>query len=163
VVGGIYSPNHQTSRLVEAVCSMVHRTVRCAPDSPVRQPRHQSRWVPTVGALTSGPAWMSGGAPDMPCRLSGAPVWASLTSVRAARAFNALQVAVGAEITVAPLLHRTVRCTLDSPVNYSRAAQMNSRGWRVPEAALPWSTGHVRCTPDSPVNYSGVASGISRR
>jgi hypothetical protein len=32
--------------------------------------------------------------------------------------------------------------TPDSPVNYSGAAKMNSRGWRVPEAALPWSTGH---------------------
>jgi hypothetical protein len=51
----------------------------------------------------------------------------------------------------------------DSPVNYSGAAEMNSRGWRVPEAALPWSTGYVRCTPDSPVNYSGVVSGFSRR
>jgi hypothetical protein len=39
-------------------------------------------------------------------------------------------------------------------VNYSGAASTKSRGWRVPEAALPWSTGHVRCTPDSPVNYS---------
>jgi hypothetical protein len=27
-------------------------------------------------------------------------------------------------------------------VNYSGAAEMNSRSWRVPEAALPWSTGH---------------------
>jgi hypothetical protein len=88
---------------------MVHRTVRCTPDSPVRQPRHQSRWVPTVGALTSRPAWMSGGAPDMHCRLSDALVWACLTSARAARAFNASQVAVGAEIVVAPLLHRTVQ------------------------------------------------------
>jgi hypothetical protein len=149
---------------------MAHRTVRCTPDMsgahrtcPVRQPRHQSRWVPTVGALSSGPAWMSGGASDMYCRLSGAPAWACLTSARAARAFNASQVAVGAEIAVAPLLHRTVRCTPDSPVNYSGAASINSRGWRVSEAALPWSTGHVQCTPDSPVNYSGVASGISRR
>jgi hypothetical protein len=88
--------------------------------------------------------------------MSGALVWARLPSARAARAFNALQVAVGADIAVAPLLHRTVRCTPDSPVNYSRAAQVNSRGWRVPEAILPWSTGHVRCTPDSPVNYSRV-------
>jgi hypothetical protein len=163
VVGGIYSPNHQTSCLVEAVCRMVHRTVRCTSDSPVRQPRHQSRWVPTVEALTSGPAWMSGGAPDMHCRLSGAPAWACLTSARTARAFNASQVAVGAEVAVAPLIHRTVRCTPDSPVNFSGAAEVNSQGWRVPEAALPWSTGHVRCTPDSPVNYSGVASGDSRR
>jgi hypothetical protein len=53
-----------------------------APDSPVHQPRHQSRWVPTVGALSSGPAWMSGGAPDMYCRVSSAPVWACLTSAR---------------------------------------------------------------------------------
>jgi hypothetical protein len=61
---------------------------------------------------------------------------------------------------------RSSRCpavTPDSPVNYSGVAEVNSRGWRVLEAALPWSTGHVRCTPDSPVNYSGVASGISRR
>jgi hypothetical protein len=141
VVGGIYSPNHQTSRLVRLSVrwrtgqSGAHRTC------PVRQPRHQSRWVPTVGVLTSGPALISGGAPDMHCRLSGAPAWACLTSTRAARAFNASQVAVGAEIAVAPLLHRTVRCTPDSPVNYSGAAEMNSRGWRVPEAALPWSTG----------------------
>jgi hypothetical protein len=54
-------------------------------------------------------------------------------------------------------------------VNYSGAVAVFSRGWRVPEAALLWSTGHcpvytgqsgvhrtVRCTPDSPVNYSGV-------
>ena len=160
---GIYSPNHQTSRLVRLSIrwrtgqSGAHRTC------PVRQPRHQKPLGSTVGALTSGPAWMSGGTPDMHCRLSGAPAWACLTSARAARAFNASQVAVGAEVAVALLLHRTVRCTPNSPVNYSGAVEMNSRGWRVPEAALPWSTGHVRCTPDSPVNYSGVASGISRR
>jgi hypothetical protein len=116
VVGGIYSPNHQTSRLVGLTVvwrtgqSGVHRTC------PVRQPRHQSRWDSTVGALSSGPALMSGGAPDMYCRVSGAPVWACLTSARAGarwRAFNALQVAVGAEIAVASMSHRTVRCTPD--------------------------------------------------
>jgi hypothetical protein len=63
---------------------------------PVPQPRHQSRWNLTVGVLTSGPALMSGGAPDMNCSVSGAPVWARLPSARAARAFNAVQVAVGA-------------------------------------------------------------------
>jgi hypothetical protein len=68
-----------------------------APDSPVPQPRHQCRWILTVGVLTCGPALMSGGAPDMNCLLSGAPVWARLTSARAVRAFNATQVAVGAE------------------------------------------------------------------
>ena len=116
--------------------SGAHRTC------PVPQPRHQCRWNLTVGVLTSRPASMSGGAPDMNCSVSGAPVWARLPSARAARAFNALQVALDADIAVAPLLHRTVRCTPDSPVNYSRAAQVNSRGWRVPEAALQRSTGH---------------------
>jgi hypothetical protein len=43
----------------------------------------ESRWVLTVGALTSGPALMSGGASDMYCRVSGVPAWACLTSVRA--------------------------------------------------------------------------------
>src|SRR6187455_1449444 len=100
VVGGIYSPNHQTSRLVQAGYRMVHRTVRCTSDSPVRQPRHQNRWVPTVGALTSGPAWMSGGAPDMYCRVSGAPAWACLTSARAGAHLMCLQVTVGAEVAV---------------------------------------------------------------
>jgi hypothetical protein len=71
---------------------------------------------------------MSGGAPDMHCRLSGAPAWACLTSARAARAFNASQVAVGAEIAVAPLLHRIVRCTPDSPVIIAEQLQ------RIPEA-----------------------------
>jgi hypothetical protein len=49
VVGGIYNPNHQTSRLVEAVCRMVHRTVRCTPDSVrcashVIRPLGSDRW-----------------------------------------------------------------------------------------------------------------------
>jgi hypothetical protein len=48
--------------------SVRHRTVSGAPaTSP-------GRWVPTVGALTCGPAWLSGGAPDKSCRLSGVPL-----------------------------------------------------------------------------------------
>jgi hypothetical protein len=60
-----------------------------APDSPVRHrtlsgalATSPGRWVPTVGALTAGPAWMSGGTPDMYCRVSGAPLCAYLTSAR---------------------------------------------------------------------------------
>jgi hypothetical protein len=41
--------------------------------------------------------------PDRYCLLSGVPVWVRLTSARAERAFNAPQVAVGAEIAVAPV------------------------------------------------------------
>jgi hypothetical protein len=116
--------------------SGAHRTC------PVPPPRHQCRWILTVGALTCGPAWMSGGAPDMHCSLSGAPVWATLTPARAARAINAQQVVVGVE---EPLL---LGCTGQSgahqtcPVNYSGVAAACSRGLRVPKAALRCSTGH---------------------
>jgi hypothetical protein len=107
-----------------------HRTVRC----PL--PRHHCRWILAVGASDM---WARLGVrctPDMYCLLSGVPVWAHLTSARAARAINAPQVAV------APESHRTVRCTPDSPVNYSGLAVGVSRSWRVPEADLPWRTGH---------------------
>jgi hypothetical protein len=113
VVGGIYSPNHQTSRLVGLTVVWCTGQFGAHRTCPVRHPRHQSRWVPTVGVLTSGPAWMSGGAPDMHCRVSGAPAWACLTSACAGAHLMRPQVAVGAEVAVASLLHRTVRCTPD--------------------------------------------------
>jgi hypothetical protein len=100
---------------------------------------------------------MSGGAPDMNCSLSGAPVWARLTSARAARAFNASQVAVGAEIVVAPLLHRTVRWIIaETPFWFPEAGEFLRQLFR-------WAPDTVRCAPDSPVNYSASASGNSRR
>jgi hypothetical protein len=79
-----------------------------APDSPVRHrtlsdapATSPGRWVPTVGALTYGPAWLSGGAldrpcrlsggaPDRPCRLSGVPPARALLLCARRRAFNAL-------------------------------------------------------------------------
>jgi hypothetical protein len=66
------------------------------------------------------------------------------------RTFNALQVTVGAEVSVASMAHRTC------PVNYSGLAVANSRSWRVPEAPFLGAPDTVRCTPDSPVNYSGA-------
>jgi hypothetical protein len=60
-----------------------------APNSPVRHrtlsgapATSPGRWVPTVGALTAGPAWTSGGTPDMYCRVSGVPLRAWPTSAR---------------------------------------------------------------------------------
>jgi hypothetical protein len=132
---GIYSPNHQKWPLGGCLLDG-------APDSPVPPPRHHCRWILTVGASD---LWARLGVrctPDMHCSLSGVPVWARLTSARAERALNARQRAVGAEIAVAPESHRTVRCTPDSPVNYSGLAVGVSRSWRVPEADLPWRTGH---------------------
>ena len=131
---GIYSPNHQMWSLGTCLFDG-------APDSPVPLPRHHCRWILAVGASD---LWALLGVrctPDMYCLLSGVPAWAILTPARAARAFIALQGAVGAEVAVAPETHRTVRCTPDSPVNFSGLAVGVSRSWRVPEADLPWRTG----------------------
>jgi hypothetical protein len=90
---------------------MAHRTVRCAtgqsgapPDSPVRHrtmsgvpATSPGRWVPTVGALTCGPVWLSGGAPDKSCRLSSVPPARDLLLCARWRAFNALQSTDGAK------------------------------------------------------------------
>jgi hypothetical protein len=67
------------------------------------------RWVPTVGALTCGSAWLTGGAPDRPCRLSGVPPARALLLCARRRAFNVLQLTVAREVAVAPLAHWTVR------------------------------------------------------
>jgi hypothetical protein len=132
-----------------------------APDSPVRHRTLSGapatlpgRWVLTVGALTCGPAWLSGGAPDRPCRLSGVPSARALLLCACRRAFNALQLTVAREVVVAPLSHRTLSGdSPDSPVNYSGA---DSRSWRV-QSCSPF--GHRTLSggaPDSPVNYSGA-------
>jgi hypothetical protein len=116
--------------------SGAHRTVRC----PL--PRHHCRWIQTVGASD---LWARLGVrctPDRYCLLSGVPVWATLTSARAARALNAVAGSRWREVVVAPRMHRTVQCTPDSPVNFSGLAVGVSRSWRVPEADLPWRTGH---------------------
>jgi hypothetical protein len=91
-----------------------------APDSPVRHrtlsgapATSPGRWVPTVGALSCGPAWLSGGAPDKSCRLSDVPPARALLLCARRRAFNALQLTVACEVAVAPLAHRTVRCAPD--------------------------------------------------
>jgi hypothetical protein len=77
-----------------------HRTLSGAPaTSP-------GRWVPTVGALTSGATGQSGGAPDRSCRLSGAPSSAALTSARAGAHLMLVADDRWREIVVAP---RTVR------------------------------------------------------
>jgi hypothetical protein len=80
---GIYGPNHQNmavGRLLShgAPDSLVrHRTLSGAPATSA------DRWGSTVGALTGGASGLSGGAPDMSCRLSGAPTARALSSARA--------------------------------------------------------------------------------
>jgi hypothetical protein len=63
---------------------------------PVPPPRHYCRWILTVGASDLWARLDVRCPPDMHYSLSGAPVWARLTSARAARALNVPQVAVGA-------------------------------------------------------------------
>jgi hypothetical protein len=94
VVGGIYSPNHQTSRLVGLSIAWCTGQSGAHWTCPVRQPRHQGRWVSIVGSLSSGPSWMSGGTPDMYCRVSGAPHRAS---ARSGAHLMPLQVTIGAK------------------------------------------------------------------
>jgi hypothetical protein len=129
---------------------MAHRTVRCTPDSPVPPPRHQCRWILTVGASDFWARLDVRCTPDITCSLSGAPVWARLTS---ARALNAAQVAVGAEVAVAPLVHRTVRCTPDSPVPPPR----HQCRWILTVGASDfWARLDVRCTLDITCSLSGA-------
>jgi hypothetical protein len=90
-VVGVFIASTTKSGRWEPVCSMAHRTC------PVPPPRHHCRWILTVGAPD---LWARLGVrctPDRYCLLSGVPVWARLPSARAARAFNAPQLAVGAD------------------------------------------------------------------
>jgi hypothetical protein len=111
---GIYSPNHHK-------VAVGRLQSHGAPDSPVRHrilsgapATSADRWGSTVGVLSCGPAWLSGGAPDRPCRLSGVPPAHALLLCARRRAFNALQSTVAREVAVTPLSHRTVRCAPDT-------------------------------------------------
>jgi hypothetical protein len=141
------------SRLVVADCRMVHRTVRCTPDMSGAPATSSGRWDSTVGASDFWVRLAVRCTPNKYCRLSCAPSRACLTSARFWRALNAPAGDRWREVAVALLVQRTVRCTPDSPVNYSGA---NSRGWRVPEPLFLGAPDTIRCTPDSPVNYSGA-------
>jgi hypothetical protein len=96
-LGVFITPTTKTSRLVEAAVAwrtgqpVRHRTLSGAPTTS------PGRWVPTVGALTCGPAWLSGGASDKSCRLSGVPPARALLLCARWRAFNVLQTTVGAK------------------------------------------------------------------
>jgi hypothetical protein len=121
---GIYSPNHHK-------VTVGRLQSHGAPDSPVRHrtlsgapATSADRWGSTVGALSCEPAWLSGGAPDRPCRLSGVPPTRALPLCACRRAFNALQSTVAREVAIAPLLAERI----------SEAGEFR--------VALPWGTGH---------------------
>jgi hypothetical protein len=95
VVGGIYSPNHQTSRLVGL--SVAWCTGQSGAPATSPKPLGSDRWSSVFWARLDV-LCASMGVPDLCAR------W---------RALNALQVVVGAEVAVASMSHRTVRCTPD--------------------------------------------------
>jgi hypothetical protein len=78
VVGGIYSPNHQSGRWGAAVEGRTGQS-----GAPATSP---NRWGSTVGASDNWATGQSGGAPDSHYSLSGAPSGAALTSARTVRA-----------------------------------------------------------------------------
>jgi hypothetical protein len=115
VVGGIYSPNHQTNRWGGCLSMGT-------PDSPVHQPRHPTvrvLTVSTVGALTSWGTGQSGAAPDRHCSLSGALLallWLCANcprTVHVCRRPLELTVALDSRCSAgtpdSPVTHRTVR------------------------------------------------------
>jgi hypothetical protein len=100
---GIYSPNHQTSRLVEA--AVAWRTGQSG--APVTSP---GRWIPTVGASVFWATGQSGGASDRYCSLSGVPSVSALTLARTVAHSMRSADDRWREVVVAPLADRTVRC-----------------------------------------------------
>jgi hypothetical protein len=81
VVGVFIAPTTKNGRWKATVAwrtgPVRHRTLSGAPATSA------DRWGSTVGALSCGPAWLSGGAPDKSYRLSGVPPARALSSARA--------------------------------------------------------------------------------
>jgi hypothetical protein len=127
VVGGIYSPNHQSGRWGGCLSTgapdspVCHRTLSGAPaTSP-------NRWGSTVGALTSWATGQSGGAPDSHCSLSGAPSAPALSLRVLSAHCSLLQTTVGAVRRCSTWHTGQSGATPDSPVNYSGVAPQISK------------------------------------
>jgi hypothetical protein len=122
VVGGIYSPNHQSGRWGRLLS-------KGAPDSPVRQrtlsgepATSPNRWGSTVGASDNWATEQSGGAPDSRYSLSGAPALTlRALSVHCSRTVHFCRRPL-VLIVVAPL------GIPDSLVNYSGVAPRKPEG-----------------------------------
>jgi hypothetical protein len=100
-------------------CRMAHRTLSGAPaTSP-------GRWILIVGASDIWATGQSGGAPNSPCSLSGAPSGAALTSTRAGAHCSALTARCRRPLA---LCSRYSAGTPDSPVNYSGVAPKIPKG-----------------------------------
>jgi hypothetical protein len=97
---------------VVAVAPLAHRTVWCAPDSPVNYSGADSRSWRVQSCSPLGHRTLSGGAPDSPVNYSGAP----------------LKIPEGEELGVefpgtpdSPVAHQTVRCARQGTLRLSLA------------------------------------------
>jgi hypothetical protein len=164
VVGGIYSPNHQSDRWWRLLSygtsdsPVRHRTLSGAPaTSP-------GRWVPTVGASDNGPTEQSGGAPNSPVVHRTGPIHCPvrhLTPALTLRAQSALflfTVAVEDDRwRLEPLLrlaHRTVRWIIaERPPEFPKvvSSEWNSLVHQTLSGG----------TPDSPVRQTRDVFGLS--
>jgi hypothetical protein len=119
------------------------------PDSPVHLRTVNSARFPSFSneadRCCHRPPWhirQSGGTPDSPVRPSDR--WRSHVSP----ADRAVDRWPGAR-----LAHRIVRCTPDSPMNYSHGTLSFSRERLVCLSAPAWALDIVRCTPHCPVHH----------
>ena len=64
-LGVFIAPTTKLAVWVEAVCRMVHRTVRCTPDMSGAPATSLERKGSDRWSSNAGPAWMTGGPPDM--------------------------------------------------------------------------------------------------
>jgi hypothetical protein len=138
VVGGIYSPNHQTSRLVRA--AVAWRTGQSG--VPATSP---GRWILTVGASVF---WATGQALfTIRCA-----IWLCSDSGAHYSAFNAFcrrplaqSSRCSADTSDSLVRHRTLSgATPDSPVNYSGAASRILEGEQF-GVGVPGAPDTVRC------------------
>ena len=159
--GPFYSPKAARSRweqiwkAIFAFCLVAHRTVRCTPDTvrcPICFLKRRRRPLQTVGRSGAvGAPDMSGAHRTVRCRLP--TVGSATCPARIARP----TVGPGR-----PLAHRTVRCTPDSPVNFSRTPPANFPESGQFESRQPGAPDTVRCTPDSPVPQPETAFGCTQ-
>jgi hypothetical protein len=113
VVGGIYSPNHYSSHCCRWAHQIVrwctgHDTVHCLVRATLADRCGLERLTVEVLCPLA--------APDSSVRSDFALLTSDFCSVHC---IVVSAVDHWAQLTVAPLAHRTVRCTSDSPVNYS--------------------------------------------
>jgi hypothetical protein len=134
-VGVVFIATKQNMVVGEGCWRWAHRTVRCTPDSV----RCASHVILSVGVGAGRPleALSSCGTGQSDAPLSFCSDFCRVYCC----ALFAVRVDRWREVAVAPLAYRTVRCTPDSPVNFSGATFYFPEAGQFRAASL-WSTGH---------------------